>query len=462
MGILRSAIGKLEELCNISDDNDNEVDIENTIEVKQEDGRGASLEELYNIPDDNKVELASEEVSHVSRDEFEQETKREELMKVIYEKEKRMMDEILETSSCNSEEEAFSNQLQLVIKDSISKYFQSLSSGGESSSSSSEEGQCSGLKLSLPWRLQLRNNWHQSKGKPIIEDLKPARSDRLEIELPMMVGCYQYHLLINGVAFCDRGRPYRHDDEDFGDFVNFFSLWSEAPLPAWPGLRMTTKLDFPFKVELTGSWGEQVAECMMNPDGFLVAHLPSLRPGVYHYNFLINGQQFCDKSRSYQQYFFGCYNLLKLSNSGIVELNYTLGKPSPTDSTQTPFPEELVSSCISILELLDQQFKEWEHPSRLSDRFKLSEDEEQAAKMCPEFKEPKDEEAAKMLPRDEKAEDEEDAAKMWPNKDEEDEGYDTIRKRGKSQKVAKNCEGSSQNSCCAGTIFLSCFQLRST
>merc|ERR1719234_1897929 len=179
----------------------------------------------------NKVELASEEVSHVSRDELEQETKQEELMKVIYEKEKRMMEKILKSSSCNNEEEAFSNQLQLVIRDSISKYFQSLSSGGGgTTSSSSEEGQCSGLKLSLPWRLQMKNNWNnQCKDKPIIEELQPAGSDRLEIELPMMVGCYQYHLLINGVAFCDRGRPYRHDDEDFGDFVNFFSLWSEAP-----------------------------------------------------------------------------------------------------------------------------------------------------------------------------------------------------------------------------------------
>merc|ERR1719376_1872760 len=261
-----------------------------------------------------------------------------------------------------------------------------------------------------------------------------------------MVGCYQYHLLINGVSFCDRGRPYRHDDEEFADFVNFFSLWSEAPLPSWPGLRMSTKLDFPFKVELSGSWGEQVAECTMTLDGILVAHLPSLRPGVSHYHFLINGQQFCDKSQSYQQYFFGCYNLLKLSNSGIVELNYTMEKPSPTDLT--PFPDQLVSSCISILELLDEKFKEWEHPSNLSGRFKLSEDEEPAAKTCPEVEEPKDEKAAKMLPKDEEqaakmwpevdeAEDEE-AAKMWPNKDEEDEGYDTIRKRGRSQKVAKN------------------------
>jgi len=100
------------------------------------------------------------------------------------------------------------------------------------------------------------------------------------------------------------------------------------------------------------------------------------------------------------------------------------------------------------LELLDQQFKEWEHPSKLSDRFKLSEDEEPAAKTCQKVEEPKDEEAAKMWPKDEEEaakmwpeveepEDEE-AAKMWPNKDEEDEGYDTIRKRGRSQKVVKN------------------------
>jgi len=355
--ILSSAIGKLDELCNIPNDNgveptSGETCNDNEVEPNSEEAfilRSAigKLEEFCIIPDLSEVELASEEVSHVSRDELEQEAKQEELMKLIYEKEKSMMEKILtkvESSSCNNEEEAFNHQLQLVIKDSISKYFQSLSSGGgATSTSSSEEGQMAGLKISLPWRLQLKNNWHQSKEKPIIEDLKAAGDDRLEIELPMMVGCYQYHLLINGVAFCDRGRSYRRDDEDFGDFVNFFTLWSELPLPAWPGLRMSTKLDFPFKVELSGSWGEQVAECTMNPDGTLGAHLPSLCPGVYH-------------------------------------------------------------------------------PSNLSDRFKLSEAEEPAAKMCPEVEEPEDEEAAKM----------------WPNKDEEDEGYDTIRKRGRSQKVAKN------------------------
>ena len=51
---------------------------------------------------------------------------------------------------------------------------------------------------------------------------------------------------------------FRHDGEYFGDFVNFFTLWPQSPLAAWPGLRMSTKLDFPFKVELSGSWGEQV------------------------------------------------------------------------------------------------------------------------------------------------------------------------------------------------------------
>merc|ERR1712172_423410 len=311
--ILSSAIGKLEELCNIPKENEVEPTSGETCILSSAIGK---LEELCNIPDLSEVETASEEVSHVSRDELEQGAKQEELMKLIYEKEKRMMEKILkkvESSSYNNhEDEAFSHQLQMVIKDSISKYFQSISGG--TTSSSSEEGQCSGLKLSLPWRLQLRNNWQQCKEeKPIIYDLKAAGDNRLEMELPMMVGCYQYHLLINGVAFCDRGRPYRRDDEDFGDFVNFFTLWSETPLPTWPGLRMSTKLDFPFKVELSGSWGEQVVECMMNPDGTLGAHLPSLCPGVYHYHFLINGQQFCDKSRSYQQYFFGCYNLLKLS-----------------------------------------------------------------------------------------------------------------------------------------------------
>ena len=52
---------------------------------------------------------------------------------------------------------------------------------------------------------------------------------------------------------------FRRENEDFGDFVNFFTLWSdEHPFADWPDLQVTTKLDFPFKVELIGSWGEEV------------------------------------------------------------------------------------------------------------------------------------------------------------------------------------------------------------
>jgi len=272
----------------------------------------------------------------------------------------------------------------------------------------------------LPWRLQLRNNW-QNKEEPSFDSLKPPTADdceelrasgsssfrwaslsvtsedekkdserqndeeeivlvslapqggdKLKIELPMMVGCYQYHFLINGVTFCDTSRPYRHN-EDFGDSVNFFTLWSESPFAtAWPGLHLTTKLEFPFKVEIRGSWGEQIVECTMNLDGTLDAHLPNLHPGVYHYHFLINGQQFCDKSRFYQQYFFGCYNLLQLTDSGTVNPNFTLAEESSPNDLKRLFPDKLVSSCISILELWELQHKEWEHPCKLSDRFNLA------------------------------------------------------------------------------------------
>ena len=125
----------------------------------------------------------------------------------------------------------------------------------------------------------LRNNW-ESKEELVSLTLAP-RANRLDLELPVMVGCYQYHLLINGVSFCDRGRPYRwcdssklnqtyiyryniynifrYNNEGFGDFVNFLTLWSdEPPFADWPGVQVTTKLDFPLKVQLVGSWGEQV------------------------------------------------------------------------------------------------------------------------------------------------------------------------------------------------------------
>lgn len=65
-----------------------------------------------------------------------------------------------------------------------------------------------------------------------------------------------------------------------GGLVNYFTLWSHLPSEDWPGLQVrsnlktktktracllirfffqvTTKLDFPFKVQIRGSWGEQV------------------------------------------------------------------------------------------------------------------------------------------------------------------------------------------------------------
>lgn len=69
--------------------------------------------------------------------------------------------------------------------------------------------------------------------------------------------------------------------EEMGGLVNYFTLWSHLPSKDWPGLQVrsnlktkietrawllirfffqvTTKLDFPFKVQIRGSWGEQVA-----------------------------------------------------------------------------------------------------------------------------------------------------------------------------------------------------------
>ena len=70
--------------------------------------------------------------------------------------------------------------------------------------------------------------------------------------------------------------------EEMGGLVNCFTLWSHLPSEDWPGLQVrsnlktktetetrawllilfffqvTTKLDLPFKVQIRGSWGEQV------------------------------------------------------------------------------------------------------------------------------------------------------------------------------------------------------------
>ena len=40
-----------------------------------------------------------------------------------------------------------------------------------------------------------------------------------------------------------------------------------------------------------------------------------------------------------------------------------------TASSWQLFPDKMVSSCISVLELWEEQEKAWEHPSKLSNRW---------------------------------------------------------------------------------------------
>ena len=96
------------------------------------------------------------------------------------------MDEILKN---DKDKEEFSHELQLVVRDSVRKYFQSLSGEG-GITSRSDESPCSvtmaGPKLSLPWKLQLRNNWESKEELVSLTSLAP-RANRLEMELPVMV-----------------------------------------------------------------------------------------------------------------------------------------------------------------------------------------------------------------------------------------------------------------------------------
>merc|ERR1719391_785610 len=102
------------------------------------------LDRKYNMGvkfEKENFEGENESDESLGKDEFEKEDKQEELMGLIYEKEKSMLDEILkkedgamlEREYCN--EEAFSHGIQLVIRESVKKYFQALSvaSSGESS-----------------------------------------------------------------------------------------------------------------------------------------------------------------------------------------------------------------------------------------------------------------------------------------------------------------------------------------
>merc|ERR1719357_2344989 len=376
----------------IENDVESEVDVyspKEELDLKQ---GPSSLKELCNSVDHEDIEPTLEEAplltNSIGESESEKErTRGEELTSLIYETEKRTIEEILKNTGASQGHNcigALRHGFRLAIQDSVGKYFQV--SSGEDNTPRDKSSAVEGLKISLPWRLQLKNNW-QSKA-PIL-DLLTTKPDRLEIELPMMVGVYQHQFLVNGVNFCDRGRPYRMNEE-MGGLVNYFTLWSHLPSEDWPGLQVTTKLDFPFKVQIRGSWGEQEVGCALNVDGTLVAQLPPLDPGIYHYHFMINGQQFCDKSRFYQQYLFGCYHLLQLTSSGIVNPLFKLETSAPLEkkmplldeevsswtpfpdeevSSWRPFPDKMVSSCISVLELWEEQQKAWEHPSKLSIRF---------------------------------------------------------------------------------------------
>ena len=109
-------------------------------------------------------------------------TREEELTSLIYENEKRTIEEILKNTRASLSQghnciDALRNGFKLAIQDSVEKYFQV--SSGEDSTPRDESFAVEGLKISLPWRLQLRNNW-QSKA-PIL-DLLTTKPDRLEIE----------------------------------------------------------------------------------------------------------------------------------------------------------------------------------------------------------------------------------------------------------------------------------------
>ena len=96
------------------------------------------------------------------------------------------------------------------------------------------------------------------------------------------------------------------------------------------------------------------------------------------WNISNSSPQFCDRSKPFQQYYFGCYNLLrvkltyykycstlypKVTGSGSVQLSFEISKGKST------FPPKLVTSCVFILEQYEEQYKEWAHPSVMADKF---------------------------------------------------------------------------------------------
>ena len=73
--------------------------------------------------------------------------------------------------------------------------------------------------------------------------------------------------------------------------INTFFLWSaDSVLPeAMAEVDITIKV--PWHVQIRGSWGHELITCTFNEDGSMLADLPNLHPGVYHYHFLVNGHQ---------------------------------------------------------------------------------------------------------------------------------------------------------------------------
>lgn len=198
----------------IENDIESEVDVYSHKEEMDLKRGPSSLKELCNVVDHEDIEPTLEETLLLTKSIGENEsvkesTREEELTSLIYENEKRTIEEILKNTGGSLSQghnciEALRQGFKLAIQDSVGKYFQV--SSGEDRTPREKTSAVEGLKISLPWRLQLRNNW-QSKA-PIL-DLLTTKPDRLEIEIPMMVGSYQHQFLVNEVNFCDRGRPYR-------------------------------------------------------------------------------------------------------------------------------------------------------------------------------------------------------------------------------------------------------------
>ena len=112
-----------------------------------------------------------------------------------------MMDCTLKINCKDPEAKPCSKDMEIAIQDSIREYF-----GVKKKEEVQTSKLISGIKARFPWQLQMKVNW--SKENPII-DVKPNPVGTLTVELPMVIGSYEYNFLINGVIFCDTNRPFR-------------------------------------------------------------------------------------------------------------------------------------------------------------------------------------------------------------------------------------------------------------